>query len=150
MNDTELHIPHEVLLRPAGIIGLTGIALIHFLDLFDKFKETPYLGVAYVFLIGACVGAAALLLRGDARPGWTIGGVAAALTLVAFVLSRSVGLPSAHGDVGNWTEPLGLASVFVELAVVLISGYATLATRRRAAVSIPPATARQSAIRPAA
>ena len=31
-----------------------------------------------------------------------------------YVLSRTTGLPNATGDIGNWTEPLGLASLFVE------------------------------------
>jgi hypothetical protein len=113
----------ERLLRPAAIVGLLGVALIHFLDVFDKFKETPYLGVAYVLLIAGCVAASWLLLKHDARPGWTLALVASAGTLAGFILSRTTGLPGARGDIGNWTEPLGLASLFVEGLVVLMSIY---------------------------
>jgi len=41
------------------------------------------------------------------------GGVALA-ALLGFVYSRTVGLPGGGDDIGNWWEPLGLASLFVE------------------------------------
>jgi hypothetical protein len=56
------------------------------------------------------------------------GGLAGA-TLVAYAVSRSVGLPAATHDIGNWAEPLGLASLFVEGVVVLLS--AEMLTRFR-------------------
>jgi hypothetical protein len=37
------------------------------------------------------------------------------------VLTRTVGLPGATDDIGNWLEPLGLASLFVEGAVILLA-----------------------------
>ena len=124
------HVTSEVLLKPAAIIGLLGIALIHFLDLFGKFKETPYLGVAYVGLIAGCVVASALLLRHDARTGWRFALLASLTTLAGFVISRTTGLPHAMGDVGNWTEPLGLASLFVEGLVAAMSTYVLGILRR--------------------
>ena|SRR5437879_2717490 len=45
----------------------------------------------------------------------------AAATIAGYTLSRTVGLPAATDDVGNWTEALGLASLFVEGALVLLS-----------------------------
>jgi hypothetical protein len=35
-------------------------------------------------------------------------------------------LPTATGDIGNWHEPLGQASLFVEGAVVVLSASALL------------------------
>jgi hypothetical protein len=49
---------------------------------------------------------------------------------LGYVLSRATGLPHANGDIGNWTEPLGLASLFVEGSVVAVAGAAFLVTRR--------------------
>ena len=49
---------HDSVSRAVGAVGLFGIALIHFIDLFDKFKETPYLGGLYVALIVGCLVAA--------------------------------------------------------------------------------------------
>src|SRR5689334_9999260 len=97
---------HESALKPATIVGLFGIALIHFLDVFDKFKETPYLGVAYVGLIAGCLLAGALLLRHDTRAGWRLALAAGAATFAGYVISRTTGLPHATDDIGNWMEPL--------------------------------------------
>jgi hypothetical protein len=38
------------------------------------------------------------------------------------VINRTVGMPNATEDVGNWLEPLGLASLFVEALVTLVAG----------------------------
>ena len=37
------------------------------------------------------------------------------------MISRTVGLPQGADDIGNWTEPLGLASLFVEGSLVVLS-----------------------------
>jgi hypothetical protein len=45
----------------------------------------------------------------------------AAGAFAGYVLSRTTGLPGATDDVGNWTEPLGLASLVVEGCVVAVA-----------------------------
>ncbi len=52
---------------------------------------------------------------------------------LGYAFSRSTGLPSATDDIGNWLEPLGLASLFVETCVVVLSAFA-LRTQATAAV----------------
>jgi hypothetical protein len=42
---------------------------------------------------------------------------------IGYVLSRTRGLPGAMGDIGNWTEPLGLASLYVEACVFALGLY---------------------------
>jgi hypothetical protein len=42
---------------------------------------------------------------------------------IGYVLSRTTGLPGAMGDIGNWTEPLGLASLYVEAGVFALALY---------------------------
>jgi hypothetical protein len=119
----------DTVLRAAGVVGLFGIALIHFLDIFGKLSETPYLGVLYAVLIAVCVAAALALAARGSRVVWTVAGLAAAATIIGYVLSRSTGLPASTGDIGNWREPLGLASLFVEGGVVVLSGFALAVTR---------------------
>jgi hypothetical protein len=102
------------------IVGLLGIAWIHFLDLADKMEETPYLGVAYLALIAGCAAAVILLARRDRR-GFVLAGVLAGATIVGYALSRTTGLPAATDDIGNWTEGLGVWSLVVEGAVVLLA-----------------------------
>ncbi|MCU1369809.1 MAG: hypothetical protein JWO77_1003 [Ilumatobacteraceae bacterium] len=119
--DTTTHPDHNHTARGAGVVGLGAIALVHLLDLQGKLSETPYLGVAYVGLIVGCTVAAAMLVRGDVRRGWLLGGALAAGTLVGYAINRTLGMPAATEDIGNWLEPLGLASVFVEACVALLA-----------------------------
>jgi hypothetical protein len=93
-------------------------------------KETPYLGVMYILLMLASVAVAFAILHTGSSLTWAVGGLLAALTLTGFILSRTTGLPNASGDVGNWSEPLGMASMLVEGAFVLVSAYALTLSRR--------------------
>ncbi len=122
----------EAILRGGVALGLVGIALVHFLDLFSKLEETPYLGVAYLGLIAASLAVAGRLIHGSGRGLWLLAGALAAATVTGYVLSRAVGLPQASGDIGNWQEPLGLAALFVEGLVLVLSVYALAPPRRRA------------------
>ena len=116
----------DVARRAIGALGLAAIALIHLLDLDSKWHETKYQFVLFVILIVASLAGAAMLLGRHPKQGWWLAIGCSAATLVAYTLSRSTGLPSATDDVGNWLESLGLASLFVEGAVLLLSGYVLL------------------------
>lgn len=110
--------------RGLAIVGLLGIALIHLIDLPGKIEETPYLGWAFVALIVASLLLAAVLAQRELRSAWlAVGGLAAAV-VVGYVLSRTTGLPAADDDIGNWREPLGLASLFVEGVVIVVAATA--------------------------
>jgi len=118
--------------RGVGAVGLAAIALIHLLDAPGKLSETPYMFWMYLTLITGCVIGAALLLRGTARLGW-LATIALSLSpLGGFVLDRTTGLPGATGDIGNWTEPLGLASLFVEACVIALGVYGLRLHQRQA------------------
>lgn len=119
----------EIVARAIAIVGLAGIALIHLLDSLSKFQETPYMGWMYVGLMAGCLATAATLARGNFREAWAAAVALPASAIVGFVLTRTVGLPQAHGDVGNWSEPLGLAALFTEAAVVAVAGHALAALR---------------------
>ncbi|MEA2593035.1 MAG: hypothetical protein QOD62_2866, partial [Actinomycetota bacterium] len=96
-------------------------ALIHFLDLFGTMKDHVYIGVLYMLLIVACLTAASALLGRRPRRAWMLTAAVAVGPFVAYLVSRSVGLPGAPENIGNWTEPLGLAALFVEFLVMAIS-----------------------------
>ena len=130
---------HDVA-RSSAVVALGGVALIHLLELQGKLKEVPYIGVGYIALIVATLVAAGLLVHSNSRAGWLVAGAAAAATLVGFTLTRTVGLPRSTDDIGNWLEPMGLASLFVETIVVFLAGYALAATpAARVAVVEQPA-----------
>jgi len=61
------------------------------------------------------------------REAWLATIALPASAIVGFVLTRTTGLPQAKGDIGNWSEPLGLAALFVEGAVIAVAGYALAA-----------------------
>jgi hypothetical protein len=109
--------------RAVGVVGLAGIALIHLLDAVGKYGETRYIFALYIVLMVSTLGAAAVLLRTDSRLAWAYAVVASGATLIAFVVSRTTGLPGAPQDVGNWSDSLGLASLFVEGCTLLLGIY---------------------------
>ena len=124
------HLARDFVTRAVGIVGLAGIALIHLLDSIGKFGETPYIAWMYVGLMIGSLAVAAGLMHSRDRRLWLAAGALAASAIAGYVMSRTVGLPNATEDIGNWTEPLGLASLFVEGAVVAISGYAYSASAK--------------------
>ena len=115
------HLTESAVRRALAAIGLTGIALIHVLDLPGKLQEAPYLGVAYLALIGASLVAAEVLVRKDTVLAWLATGGIALSTLAGYIVNRTIGMPGAMDDIGNWLEPLGLASLFVEGAVAALA-----------------------------
>src|SRR3954463_4820855 len=125
--DSPADLGREIVTRSVAAVGLAGIALIHLLDSLGKFQETPYMGWMYIGLMVSCLVVAAILLHHHARePGLAVMALPAS-AMVGFVLTRTTGLPQAHGDIGNWSEPLGLAALFVEIAVIAVAGYALAA-----------------------
>jgi hypothetical protein len=79
----------------------------------------------YIALIVGCIVVAGAVLFTRMRIALLAAAGLAASAAVGYVLSRTTGLPQASGDIGNWTEPLGLASLFVEgsVAAVAIGAY---------------------------
>ena len=127
--------------RGIGVVLLLGIALIHLLDAVDQFHEHAYVFVLYLLLMAGSLVVSAFLLRTDSRLAWTLVTLIAGLTLVGFILSRSTGLPNFDDDIGNWTEPLGLASLFTEGVAVLLGLYKLVTTPRIERGGLPVAIA---------
>ena len=116
--------------RVMTAVGLAGIALIHVLDLNAKLREVPYIGWMYIGLIVSALLIAEGLIRTDDQRLWLAAGALAAAAAVGYSVSRITGLPGDHGgDLGNWLEPLGLASLMLEGIVVLFA-VARLSARR--------------------
>jgi hypothetical protein len=109
--------------RWAGALLCLAVAAVHVVDQggITATRDPYYIGVAYHVLEIAAVVAAVLLLVGLVRPGWLLAAVVAAGPLLGYILSRGPGLPDYSDDIGNWTEPLGLVSLAVEGALLLLS-----------------------------
>jgi len=107
--------------RAVAIVGLAGVALIHLLDLPGTFDEQAYKGWLYLVLIAGALLTAAALVRSSHPRAWLAASLLPLGAIVGYVWSRTIGLPGGADDIGNWTEPLGLASLFVEGSLVTLA-----------------------------
>jgi hypothetical protein len=111
----------DAAVRATTAIGLGGVAVIHAVDGVGKWSETRYIFWMYMALILAAIITAAGVLFSHS-PRWLLAAAGLAASVFAgFVINRTVGLPNATGDIGNWTEPLGLASLLVEGFVIAVA-----------------------------
>ena len=120
----------DTILRGLGAVLLLGVAQIHFLDVFDKFDENVAQGWMFASLIVGCLVATLALVHRSTLLVWTLAALCGLAPLAGYIVSRSVGLAGATDDIGNWKEPLGLASLSVESSLVVVSFYA-MVTRRQ-------------------
>jgi hypothetical protein len=107
--------------RLLAVVGLAGIAVIHVLDAPDTFDGVKYIFWLYIAIIVGAIPFSLLLLQWSSRLAWVGPALLAAGPLLGYLLTRSVGLPGDSGDIGNWLDSLGLASMFVEAAVLSLS-----------------------------
>jgi len=134
------HLPtaavRDLAARGATAVGLLGVGLIHLLDSIGKYHETRYLFWMYIALILGTLATAGAVLFTRSRLAFLAAAGLAASALAGFVINRTVGLPNATGDIGNWTEPLGLASMVVEAATIAVAaGGLAMRAMRRAVVA---------------
>lgn len=110
----------------------------------EHLREAPYIGVLFIALEVALVVLAGLVLVSTSRLVWSAAAVVPALAIVAYAVSRTVGLPQIGDDVGNWTEPLGFPALASEVLMAVLA-YAHLRDGRRTGRS---AVAREVPARP--
>ena len=113
----------------ALMLGLAGIIAVHVMDLPGKFSEVPYIGLMY---LGVIVAAGFLMHRIMTRPSRIDFAAAAALAaavMIGYAVNRTVGMPGAMDDIGNWFEPLGLLSLVVEGWVIAVGVTAARASQ---------------------
>ena len=107
--------------RPASLVLLAVVAFMHFRDIPGKLGETPYLGWLYILLVAGCAAAGAWLLSPHWRQGYALGGLISLGAITGCTMTRTTGLPSATGDIGNWSEPAGIISLLAEAAFVVLA-----------------------------
>lgn len=118
-------------LRVVAAAAAAGAAFAHIPPMGTHFEEVPYIGVAFALLTTVCL-AGIIGVLADERPIWWLGmGAGCGIAIVAYVVSRTVGLPGMADDIGHWTEPLGVVSVVTESITVAISAAALLTMRQR-------------------
>lgn len=98
----------------ATVVGLLAVAAIHVVDLPGKFAETPYMAWMYVGLIVTIGFLVERLLTRHNQLDYLASAAVCTAVILGFVVNRTFGMPGATGDIGNWFEPIGLLSLFVE------------------------------------
>lgn len=79
------------------------------------------MGVLFIALAVACLVLATLILVRGAQLEWVLGGAICLAAIVAFMLSRTVGLPQMGDDIGNWTEPWSFPALAAEALMALLA-----------------------------
>jgi hypothetical protein len=87
----------------------------------DHLKEAPYVGVLFIALSAVCIVLAMAILYADNAGIWLLAGATCLAAVVAFLASRTVGLPQIGDDVGNWTDPLGYPAVASEVLMTVLA-----------------------------
>jgi hypothetical protein len=87
----------------------------------DHLDEAPYIGWSFIALTIVCVTLAVIIVVVDHPSVWAIAHLTCLAAVVAFLASRTVGLPQIGDDVGNWAEPLGFPAVASEVLMVLLA-----------------------------
>ena len=120
----------EAATRGTLAVGLGGNAVLHAVDAVGKWSETRYMFWMYMALILGCFVLSAAVLFQRSRATFLAASGLAATVMIGFIVNRTVGMPQAMDDIGNWTEPLGLASLVVEGMVLTVGLGGFLAARR--------------------
>ncbi|MDQ3863442.1 MAG: hypothetical protein M3317_08085 [Actinomycetota bacterium] len=92
------------------------VGLIHLINSPGDLEEGSYTGVLYLANFLGALTAAIGIYRGRSW-GWSLGALVAGGAFVAYVISRTVGLPGLPVE-EEWLEPLGVLSLLVEALFV--------------------------------
>ena len=138
----------ELAVRLVGALLALAVSAVHVADQggVTAFTSPDWMGWGYRLIeAGGVLTAGVLLLAplasppsGSARPawsalahrlGWAAGVLLGTRPFVAYLASRTVGMPGDPGDVGNWGQWVGTVSLLVEAALVVLSVTMLLALR---------------------
>jgi hypothetical protein len=106
--------------RGAAVALLAATAGIHIALVPEHLREAPYAAALFIALSAAALALAVLLLVRSDLVVWTMSYGLVVTALLAYVASRSIGLPSLDDDVGDWLGPLGIAALGVEVAAACL------------------------------
>jgi hypothetical protein len=114
-------IRRDGILRTVAVLALGVTAAAHVPVAVEHIGEIPYLGYAFYALVLLCAAALGSLIVESRTAVWRGVLVLSLGAVAAYVVSRTIGLPLADDDIGDWVNPLGVLSVSAELVVVAVS-----------------------------
>ncbi len=104
--------------RGLALAGLLAVAALHVAAAGDEWADTRMIFWLFMALAAACGALALRLAQGADRSTWAFVSALVAAASVGYVLSRTTGLPGAGDDVGDWGNPLGIAALALEVALL--------------------------------
>ena len=133
-----MHLKHATSIwRWPAAAALSATAAIHMTLVPEHLREAPYAGALFIALSVAALATAILLSATDHELVWLAGVTISLGALVAYFISRSVGLPSMSDDIGDWANPLGLAAVACETLTLVCWIGRSAASPRATATALP-------------
>jgi hypothetical protein len=138
----------ELSVRIVGALLALAVAAVHVADQggISAFNSPDWIGWGYRLIeVGGALTALTLMLPrprwlGPAWLGWAAGVLLGTGPFVAYIASRTIGVPGDPGDVGNWGYWVGTVSLFIEAALVMLSISMLLAVRERRPGHLAPET----------
>ncbi len=118
------HLSRPPIARPLAAFAaaaLAGVAAIHLIDGPMSLEDTAYVGVLELALAAAATVTAVALVVEPVRDVWLVAAVLVGAAIVAYVVSRTVGLPGSMDDIGNWGEPIGVINLVAETMVLALA-----------------------------
>jgi hypothetical protein len=119
----EIALP-PIAVRAVSALLALAIAGVHVADQggITTLNSPDWIGWSYRLIeVGGVLTAFALLLPWTRWLGWAAAVLLGAGPFLAYLASRSVGLPGDSHDVGNWGYWVGTVSLIVEAALVVLS-----------------------------
>jgi hypothetical protein len=113
-----------IVTRLVGVALALAVTTVHIADQggVTEFAAPNWLGWAYRLIeLGGVLVAVTLVWPPLARLGWAAGVLLGAGPLAGYLASRTVGVPSDPGDVGNWSDWVGTLSLVLEAGLIVIS-----------------------------
>lgn len=109
-----------------GALLVFAIGLIHLIEAPEYFEAATYLGLLFVVnFVGATV--AAYGIYKGLGWGWTLGALVTGGAFLAYIVSRTVGLPGLTET--EFFEPIGIVSLVVE--ALFLGLFLAVPTRRK-------------------
>ena len=87
----------------------------------EHLEEAPYVGVLFIALTVVSVVLAVAVVVADRDELWLASGAVCLAAVLAYLASRTIGLPQIGDDIGNWTEPMSYPAVAAEVAMVALA-----------------------------
>ena len=124
-------------MRAVAAIGLITVGIIHALEIPGSLTGPAWLTVGFCLLAVAAPVAGLWLLAQPSAAAWGFGGLMCVAAESGYILTRSVPMPGDVGDVGNWLEPLGVASLITQGVVIILAALVLGRVFRTGQLSLP-------------